>query len=248
MKFDSEVLYIHLKRLAAAMPDLASQTLGTSDTYQWLGRAVALIEATQDSSDAIQMRILSDGLETGSEEYRKHCEKKIASIVHRALARAELNAPASAQGAFIAAGDTFTAFAAVAQVLARAKTDILIVDAYADHVIMTDFAIAAPVGVSLRILGANKESRKLALKAAGDRWIAQYGPDRPLGLRVAPAAHLHDRLILIDRVEAWFAGQSFNGMAQRSHTSIERSDDELAAMKVQAYEALWRSAELLTTP
>jgi hypothetical protein len=34
-------------------------------------------------------------------------------------------------------------------------------------------------------------------------------------------------------------------MAQKSHTSIERSDAELATMKIQAYEAIWKTAQLL---
>ena len=59
---------------------------------------------------------------------------------------------------------------------------------------------------------------------------------------MVPQAVLHDRLILIDGKEAWSVGQSFNVMAQKSHTSIEQSDPELAAMKIQAYEAIWTTA------
>src|SRR3546814_18731902 len=68
---------------------------------------------------------------------------------------------------------------------------------------------------------------------------------RSLTVRVAPQASLHDRLILIDGSEAWSAHQSFNGMAQRSHTSIERSDPEMAVMQIQAYEAVWDDAQEL---
>lgn len=34
-------------------------------------------------------------------------------------------------------------------------------------------------------------------------------------------------------------------MAQSSHTSIERSDPEMAAMKIRAYEAIWTDAQEL---
>jgi hypothetical protein len=85
----------------------------------------------------------------------------------------------------------------------------------------------------------------MAMRPAVERWAAQFGQDRPIAVRVAPQAILHDRLILIDGTESWSAGQSFNGMAQRSHTSIERSDPEMAAMKIQAYEAIWSGAQPL---
>jgi hypothetical protein len=66
-----------------------------------------------------------------------------------------------------------------------------------------------------------------------------------LKVRDIAQASLHDRLIIIDGSEAWSAHQSFNGMAQSSHTSIERSDPEMAAMKIQAYKAIWGDAQEL---
>lgn len=245
MQLDPEAVYLQLRRLVASMPDVGNQQPMTPEVHQWLGRAVALVEMMRDATDVVQLKAAADGLHTGSREYNDHCAQKITSIVHRALARAEIFAPASAQGAFIAAGDTLNAFAAVAKVLGRAKSDLLLVDSYADHTIISDFAVTAPDGVTLRILAANKEARKLALRPAMERWVSQFGSDRPLEVRVAQDAVLHDRLILVDGTEAWFAGQSFNGMAKRSHTSIERSDPELATMKIAAYEAHWQAAEPL---
>jgi hypothetical protein len=243
MPIDPEILYLQMGRLVASMPELRGNAPITPEINQWLGRAIALVEASgAGTGDIVSLKVCAQGLGSA---IRDHHAQTIAAIVHSALARAELNAPASAQGAFIAAGDTLTAFAAVGKVLARAKSDILMVDAFADQSIITDFAITAPERVNLRILGANKEVRKLALRPAAERWVTQFGKERPIEVRVAPAAVLHDRLIIIDGTEAWFAGQSFNGMAQRSHTSIEKSDPELAAMKVQAYEALWSSAQPL---
>ncbi|WP_418116764.1 hypothetical protein [Variovorax sp. 350MFTsu5.1] len=237
-----ETLYLQLRRLVASMPDLASGDIRKPEDLQWLGRAAALIEESGDLADFVQFKSCADNI---NPMRRVIDARKMEAIVHRALARAELQAPVSAQGAFIAAGDTLNAFAAVAKVLTRAKQDILMVDAYADQTIITGFAVTAPDGVALRILGADKEARKATLRPAVANWVQQFGHDRPIEVRVAPQAGLHDRLILIDGTEAWFAGQSFNGMAQKSHTSIERSDPELAAMKVQAYETLWAGAQPL---
>lgn len=238
MTMPAETLYLQLRRLAASMPDLASGPID-ADIRQWLGRAAVLVEAGGDLADLVTLKVSADSLDS---TLRALNAGTIASVVYRTLARAESKAPASAQGAFIAAGDTLNAFAAVAKVLERAKKDILLVDAYADHVVLTDFAVTAPEGVQVRILGANKEGRKQVLRPAFERWVQQHGVGRPLEVRVAPASQLHDRLILIDHGEAWIAGQSFNGMAKSSHTSIEKSDPELGAMKVAAYEELWKTS------
>jgi hypothetical protein len=240
---DPETLYLQLKRLVASMPDLRAPGQPISpEVNQWLGRAIALVEESGAGADLILLKVSAQSLDSA---LRDQNAQSIATIVHSALARAEMKAPASAQGAFIAAGDTLNAFAAVAKVLARAKSDILMVDAYADQTIITDFAVAAPESAAVRILGANKETRKQSMRPAAERWAQQFGAGRPLTIRVASQATLHDRLILIDGTEAWSAHQSFNGMAQSSHTSIERSDPELAAMKIQAYEAIWDAAQPL---
>lgn len=240
MPLNPESLYLQLRRLVASMPDLHNAPI-TPEMSQWLGRAAVLLEESGNLYDAITVKAAADTLGDERLSTRAPRANTIVSVVHRALARAEMNAPASAQGAFIAAGDTLNAFAAVSKVLARAKKDILMVDAYADQTIITDFAVTAPEHVAVRILGANKEARKQSMRPAAERWAQQFA-GRPLAVRVAPQASLHDRLILIDGTEAWSAHQSFNAMAQSSHTSIEQSDPELAAMKIQAYEAIWDSA------
>lgn len=166
----------------------------------------------------------------------------ITSIVYRTLARAELAAPAALQGQFIAAGDTMTAFTAVAKVFERAKQDLLLVDAYADHAVITDFAVTAPENVSVRILTVDKQTRAAVLKPAGERWNSRPGETRRLAVRLVPSNQLHDRLIVVDGSEAWAPGQSFNGMAKSASTSILRADDELAQQKIAHFAQLWASA------
>lgn len=239
MKIDPESFYLQMGQLVATMPDLHGGGWATPEGRIWLGRAAALVKTAGDGSDSAMFNIACDNL--GTALHTRNAQA-IISIVHRTLAVAELAAPVALRGQFIAAGDTLSAFAAVGKVLARAKSDLLLIDAYADQTIITDFAVTAPDGVQVRILGANKEALKAALKPAVERWQKQFGASRPLTVRVAPAASLHDRLILVDGVEAWTAGQSFNGMAQRAHTSLVQTDTELAAQKVAAYGTIWQGA------
>jgi hypothetical protein len=242
MKLDAESLYLQLGHLVATMPDLNGGGWTTPEGRVWLGRAAALVGADGNLADQVSFNVACDAL--GSVLHSQNVQT-IISILYRALARAEQAAPAALQGQFIHAGDTLSAFAAVAKVFARAKSDLLLVDAYADQTIITDFAVTAPDRVQLRILAGDKESRKVALRPAVERWAKQFGAGRPLSVRVAPAASLHDRLVLVDGSEVWALGQSFNAMALRSHTSILRADPELAAQKVAAYGAIWGAAVTL---
>jgi hypothetical protein len=55
----------------------------------------------------------------------------------------------------------------------------------------------------------------------------------------------HDREIIVDGVDVFVLGQSFNALAERAHTSIVRADAETAALKVAAYRDIWQKATTL---
>jgi hypothetical protein len=162
-------------------------------------------------------------------------------IVRRALAKAELKAPATAQGSFIPAGNVFDAMAAIGKILGGATRDVLIVDPYMDERALTDFAPLVPEHVAIRLL-SDLDSVKPTLRPAAARWAAQYGTSRPLAAKLAPARTLHDRLIAIDGATVWVLTQSLNAFATRSPASIVRVDDETANLKIAAYQAMWGHA------
>jgi hypothetical protein len=235
---DPEALYIQLGRLIEAMPDLLLPRLPQS-TYQWLGKAHALVTAGGNVADAIKLTLATDNLGT---EYAKYgAAQEIQAVIYRALAKAELSAPASAQGAFLPAGNAFDALAAIGKVLLAAKGALLIVDPYMDEKTLTDFAVLAAENVTLNLL-ADRKTVKPGLKPAAAAWVKQYGSRRPLEVRTAPAGTLHDRLIVVDANQVWVLTQSFNAFAARAPATIVRTDDETAALKVAAYEAIWRAA------
>jgi len=240
MNLSPEALYLQLGQLVAEMPDLRNAPI-TQDVNQWLGRAAALVTASGNIADSAAMNAAANHL-TGI--LRETNAQTISAIVHRALATAEMNAPAGAKGAFIAAGSSFDAFSAVGKVLARAQADILIVDPYADGKALTDFAVQASEGVAIRILAGESE-HKATLSPAAQNWAKQFAATRPLEVRLAPAKTLHDRLIILDGKEAWSLTQSLNAFATRSPATIVRVDEEIATMKVAAYQPLWQAGKPL---
>jgi hypothetical protein len=170
-------------------------------------------------------------------------EQKITLALYRALARAELLAPASAQGAFIPANNVFDAMIAVGKVLKTAQSEIFLLDPYMDATILTDFVVSAPEGVQIRLL-AEIGKVEAPLKPAIQRWQTQY-PQRKLTCKLANTGQLHDRAIFIDMKVVHSVSQSFNGLAKTSPATIPKLDAETGALKMAAYEQIWGNAQLI---
>lgn len=238
MEISPESLYIRLGSAVATMPSL-EQLMSAPEAAEWLGKCYALIAALGDPSEVKEWKAASDQLNHPADKYK--AIRNIPRILHRALAVAEMNAPAAVQGAFIPAGNAFDAMVAVGKVLQQAGQDLLIVDPYMDEKVLTDFAGLASAGVTLRLL-ADQQTYKPTLKPAVTRWAAQHGTTRPVEARLSASRSLHDRLIVVDDLVAWTLTQSFNGFAVRSPASILRVGAETAALKVAAYDAMWKAA------
>jgi hypothetical protein len=77
--------------------------------------------------------------------------------LRRTLAKAELEVSPEFRGAFITATNAFDIFAAVRRILGTAQADVLLVDAYADATVLTDYAALAPDYVTVRLLTGQVE-------------------------------------------------------------------------------------------
>ncbi len=237
MTLTPEALYLQLGQLIAEMPDLANGPI-TADVNRWWGRAAALLGATNDIHGEITVRNAAQYLGSANRELNAQI---IAACVHQAFAKAELAAPAAVQGAFILAGHRFDVFAAVGKVLSTAKSDVLMIDPYADAKVLTDYALLAPEQVSVRVL-ADQAFPQPSLEPAARHWASQFGPTRPLSVRMAAARTLHDRALLVDHTTAWTLGQTFKDLVARAHTALTRLEAEPGALKIAAYEQMWAAA------
>jgi hypothetical protein len=235
-----EALYQQIGALLATAPNLQGydEKYNLPDaTMAWLGKAAALVrEADPAGLSGIKFEMAAENLVKTMNPFAQ--ERQILLILNMALAKLEAKVPAQARGAFVSAGEEFDAISALASVLGEAGSDVLIVDPYLDEHALMDFGVLVKEGVPLRLL-ADEATIKPGLKPAAERWIAQYRNKRPLSIRVAPARSLHDRLIAIDNSTTWILTQSLKDFAKRSPAVIQRSDPELAQMKITAFSDLW---------
>jgi hypothetical protein len=222
------------------MPDLAAPGPLSPETNLWLGRICAAVEATGSLSDSFNLDQQVRNLHSAG---RPNAAQRIYTIIYRALARAELQAPAGMSGTFIPVGNSFDAFAALSKILKDAKKDVLIVDPYMDETALTEFGVAVPENVLLRLL-TDTANHKPTLAPAANKWVNQYGTARPLAVRLAPPKSLHDRAIFVDGAGAWTLTQSLKDLAKRAPAEIVRVDD-IATLKIPAYEAIWKTAAVV---
>ena len=241
MATDPGILYRQLGRLIEAMPFISGNGLLSPDEHLWLGRADALVMRYGSPAQQIDWKLAKINFQTSEGVWAL---EKMRGVLYALLAAAELEAPASAQGAFIPAGNGFDAFAALSKVLKAATRDVLIVDPYMDEAALTEFACAVPENVPLRLM-ADKAYCKSTLRPAADRWVQQYGTARPLMARLAPQKSLHDRAVFIDHAVAWTLTQSLKDFAKRSPAEIVRADEDTSALKIIAYEDIWASAAVI---
>lgn len=243
MPTDPEALYLQLGRLVAEMPDLENAPL-TPDVQRWLARAAHLVAETYGAPNTEHIGIVSasDNLTGFLRPMNAH---RIATIVHRALARAEAKAPAAARGAFIPAGGAFDVLQSVGQVLSTAQHRVLIVDPYMDHKVLTDFAPVAREGVTVHLLSDREYTKPEALVPWVQRWHDQFKDLRPLLARQTPRKRLHDRYIFIDDAEVWSLSQSLKDFAGRSPATLTHTMDDTVPLKLQAYGQMWDEAKPL---
>lgn len=241
---DSTEALRRLQGLILAMPNLQAvqgDLIYPPETLKWLGDLLAVARAMKVGTDEISLNFACDRL-VGSQGTQGADE--IRTILYRLLAIAELKAPASEQGAFIAAGNSVDAYAAITKVFASASQNLLVVDPYMDGQALIDFFPSANEGVALRIL-ADAASVKSTLTPASEKWAAQFQTKRPLEVRLSPARSLHDRLVIVDQREAWSITQSLKDFANRAHGAVMKADSETASLKIDAYEQLRSAASPL---
>ncbi|PDS74706.1 hypothetical protein [Rhizobium sp. L43] len=225
--------YVTVGRLIEEQPDDADEHA----VLRWVGRATAIAKEIDFVSAAELAAISSSSHISGM----TNTVRKANAVLYRLLGQAEMAAPMSDQGAFIAAGSALDAMSAIGRVLVQATQRLRIVDPYMDSKALTDFAILANEGIEIELL-TDEKSVKPTFEPALVRFRQQYGSTRPAHARLAAPKSLHDRLIVVDEKTVYTVTQSLNALADRSPASIVRVDGESARLKIDAYDQFWASA------
>lgn len=238
MAISPNELHSRIRQLLSSVPSASGEHV---EIIQWMTKADVLVEILENENEDVAVANAIFAIEGGLKDREvgeiKRGLVEIRTVLTRCLYRLELGGGVVGAGEFLAAGNEFDAFAAVARLLQRATVDLLVVDPYLDETFFSDFMVGANQKTRVRLLCSSKNVQ-LALKPAIRRWRAQY-PDRKVELKYCEGRTLHDRLVIIDDSEVWLLSQSLNGIAKRAHAYIVQADEELSQLKKDAYLKLW---------
>ena len=98
MPITPEALYIQLGQSITEMPDLRNHGWKNPEGQRWLGRATVLVEAAGDMVDTFNFKTTAQSL--SSNPYipgHDAAVQRMTAILYRALARAEMEAPAASR-------------------------------------------------------------------------------------------------------------------------------------------------------
>ncbi|MGV8856530.1 MAG: hypothetical protein ACOH2L_18045 [Devosia sp.] len=242
--FSPEQLLALIEAVIRDAPQFGYEDPLTQKELRWLGRADALIEASEGLPALVSFRNARRNLNTYA-----HSRNDLLLPLHDAYSRMELMSPAASQGAFIPAGDTWNGYAALIKIVQSECDDILIVDPYLNSAIFTDFAPHSSARKCIRCLTAQRPTNHAGLVASAARWASdEISNTHTVEVRYGDARALHDRLIIIDSREVWLVSQSFKDIAKRSPASVSRADSDMSLMKTQHYEDLWVHSTKLAGP
>ncbi|HOB53854.1 MAG TPA: hypothetical protein PK176_15485 [Acidobacteriota bacterium] len=155
-------------------------------------------------------------------------------VIRTAIVKLEQENPAQGEKIY-GPGDAYDIYRDLSQILAEAKTDIFIVDPYADHEVFDLYFQKIGEGVRIRLL-----LRKLSenLRSLSEKIRAKPG----VQFEVRSSDRIHDRVIFIDTHDCWVIGQSIKdaGMNKPTYLLPVVSVQDMAAL----YEDAWQNGSL----
>lgn len=103
-------------------------------------------------------------------------------------------------------GETFDAYAFVADLVRKAESSIILIDNYLDDSVLTLFS-KRKLGVNVTLY-TKTISRQLALDL--ERYNSQYEP-----ITIKPFSQSHDRFLILDRTELYHIGASLKDLGKK---------------------------------
>ena len=154
----------------------------------------------------IQERLSASAHKTAKEEILLGSNLALKALAPRLMASSEAQAVSIEREGLFVAGQHFDALQLAVQLLSRAQTSIVLIDAYIDHRV-------------LRLLSGKRETVRVSIltrtlpgdvKAAAGAFNKQYGP---LEIRTSDA--FHDRFLIIDDKDFYHFGASLKDLGNR---------------------------------
>jgi hypothetical protein len=227
-----QILLAQLRSLLGRAPAFDNYSPSSAEHLSWLGQAHALVSRWRPA-EAGTFKLSSDFL-GGHPLLRDRHLAEVLGTLHRAVADLELLVPDGTQTAF-GPGAMYDFFKALNQVIASAKTSLLIVDPYMDDGVFDAYLSSVASPITIRLLLRDFSAK---VKPAATHFTSQHG----VTLEVRKSSKLHDRVVFADGSEGWVLGHSIKDAARAKPTYLAPLSPDVSVLKLADYENIWSAA------
>jgi len=158
--------------------------------------------------------------------------REYKSLLRSLLAELELDLPVDEPRGVYAPGEEYEFYRDLKSILSLGKSDVLVVDPYANLEIFDVYAVGISRAATFRLLCAQIPADLLHV-------AQKYATGGNFQLRTSN--EIHDRVIFVDD-RVWVAGQSIKDAAKRKPTYIVEHD---AVRMKDVYEPIWNGAKVV---
>ncbi len=142
---------------------------------------------------------------------------------------------------FFPPGTTYDAYVAIREILEKAATSAMIVDAYLGSTIFATLSAINPTKLTLQLLTTEK-NLKPDFRVEATNFQHQYTGVR---LEVRTATDFHDRFIVIDDAEYYHVGASIKDAGKRAFMISRLQDPPIINLFKRHLDQVWQSATVL---
>lgn len=233
-----EQLLAEVEDILRTMPPQASLLNSDPSSFQWLGRAVAVVAAWNPMRGPAAegyAHMVQDGMGMAHDKGFN----SLMVLLHQVQSDLRMKTVGPVSIA-VGSGAVFHYFDSLRKLIEEASKDILFVDPYLDSDFVSRYLSHARRGVEIRLLtGIHKKWLDTLVPAA-----ALFAKQRGAQVAIKTSDQLHDRYLIVDFARAYQSGASFKDGAKTASTVISQVTDAFEAVR-KTYEDLWAKATVM---
>ncbi len=231
---ERQILLMKLQHEFDTAPEFGAKFIAdaASPPQRWISRIGALL-----SRVSIQRKVEFSTTKQTSVQFWSVVRDSFRRTISEAIEELKLELELDGQeylGQVYQAGKEYDFFTDLKGIIADAKTEILIVDAYFDGAAFDAYLGTVDRGLAIKILCGNYASD---VASYAKKFTAQTGAS----VELRKTKSVHDRVVFLDESDCWVVGASIKD-AGKKPTYLLPLAPQITPMKRQIYEDIWSAS------
>lgn len=232
---EQHIILLKLSELMDSTPDFSTKpSMGASPQRQWIAEVGALI-CRVSTEKKLNFNTVKGLLHQHWDYTIKQIQGLALDVIEELKLELELSGRAEIGSAY-APGEVYKFFTDLKSIVNGAQSEIFLIDPYFDGEAFNNYLADVDSGIKVRIF-ASKHAQEV--KTYIDKHQAQFNSN----MEIKKSKKLHDRLIIIDRMDCWITGGSVNHAGNKSPAYLIPVGTEIANEKLVIYDDIWNTSQ-----